>query len=110
MNPSFLPPDDLPCWISSNLELYWEFNEVVSRLFYQSCDQSIQQLLSKCGWNLTAGGDGLTLVLICPRNGLTWRVLKSLDILSEKLRTLGKQAKIRIYPPPTSGSPMEVSV
>lgn len=110
MNPSFLPPDDSPRWISSNLDLYWEFNEVVSRLFYDSCDNPMQKLLSKCGWNLTSGSDGLTLVLICPKKGLTWQVLKSLDTLSEKLQSLGQQAKIRIYPPPTAGSPMEVLV
>ncbi|MEA5536567.1 hypothetical protein [Crocosphaera sp. XPORK-15E] len=110
MNPSFLPPDDLPRWMSNDLELYWEFNEVVSRLFYNACDQQIQQLLSKCGWNLITGGDGLTLVLICPKNNLTWQMLKSLETLGDYLHQLGKQAKIRIYPPPTTGSPMEVLV
>lgn len=110
MNPSFLPPDDLAYWVSSDLELCWEFNDIVSRLFYNSCDEQTQRLLSRCGWNLTAGGDGLTLVLICPKNALTWQILKSLETVSNYLQRLGKQAKIRIYPPPQTGSPMEVFV
>ncbi|MEM8777661.1 MAG: hypothetical protein AAGF26_02070 [Cyanobacteria bacterium P01_G01_bin.49] len=108
MNPSLLPPDDLPSWKSTNLELYWEFNEAIGSLFYNACDETIRQLLSKCGWNITSDYQGLTLVLICPKNSLTWQVLKSLEILSEQLQQLGKRSKIRIYPPPTAGSPMEV--
>ena len=110
MNSSFLPPDDLPSWVPNDLELCWEFNDVVSSVFYNSCDEETQSLLSKCGWNLTTGRDGLTLVLICPRNGLTWQILKSLEIVGHYLNQLGQKARIRIYPPPKAGSPMEVIV
>ena len=110
MNSSFLPPDDLPSWVPSDLELCWELNDVVSDLFYNSCDEETQRLLSKCGWKLTTGRDGLTLVLICPKNGLTWQILKSLENVGQYLHLLGEQARIRIYPPPKTGSPMNVII
>ncbi|CCQ69748.1 hypothetical protein CWATWH0402_3853 [Crocosphaera watsonii WH 0402] len=49
-------------------------------------------------------------MVICPNNSLNWQILKSLPLLADSLQMLSNTAKIRIYPPPGTGTPMDVMV
>ncbi|MGK7938588.1 MAG: hypothetical protein AB4062_00215 [Crocosphaera sp.] len=110
MSQPYLPPDDLPALDSSVRELSWELEEVTGEKFYNNCDPITQDLLRQCGWDVTIRSKGLTLVVICPNHGLNWRVLQSIPLLANSLQTLSNTAKIRIYPPPGTGTPMDVMV
>lgn len=110
MSQPCLPPDDLPALDSSVRELSWELEEVTGEIFYNNCDPITQSLLRQCGWDVTIRSKGLTLVVICPNHRLNWQVLQSIPLLADSLQTLTNLAKIRIYPPPGAGTPMEVRV
>ncbi|MDJ0598287.1 MAG: hypothetical protein QNJ37_05550 [Crocosphaera sp.] len=105
-----LPPDDLPSLDSSYRELSWELEEVTGEMFYNNCNSMTQDLLRQCGWDVTVRSKGLTLVIICPNNQLNWQVLQYIPSFAESLQKLGNTAKIRVYPPPGTGTPMEVMV
>ncbi|MEA5533453.1 hypothetical protein [Crocosphaera sp. XPORK-15E] len=105
-----LPPDDLPSLDPSYRQLSWELEEVAGELFYKYCDPITQDLLSRCGWDVTTAGKGLTLVILCPNSDLNWQVLQSIPLLAESLQELSPWAKIRIYPPAGMGSAMEVMI
>ncbi|HAC65648.1 MAG TPA: hypothetical protein DCF68_19480, partial [Cyanothece sp. UBA12306] len=102
-------PDDLPS-LEQSRELQWEFDEVVKKYFYDACDRLTQKLLSRCGWDVINDFKGLTLIIICPNNGVNWHILRHLATFSDYLEQWPGLAKIRIYPPPGTGSVMEISV
>ncbi|MEL4897302.1 hypothetical protein [Crocosphaera sp. Alani8] len=110
MNQPCLPPDDLPSLDPSFRELSWELEEVVGEIFYNDCNPTIQDLLRQCGWDVTIRTQGLTLVVICPNNSLNWQILQSIPLFADILKVLSNSAKIRIYPPPGTGTPMDVVV
>lgn len=105
-----LPPDDLPSLDPIYRELSWELEEVTGEIFYNNCDPIIQDVLKQCGWDITIRRKGLFLVVICPNNSLNWQILKSLPLLADSLQMLSNTAKIRIYSPPGTGTPMDVMV
>lgn len=110
MNKPSLPPDDLPPLNSRDRELCWELEDVVSELFYKYCDPITKDLISRCGWDITTGSNGLTLIVICPNQDLNWQIIQSIPLLAESLQTISSYSKIRIYPPPGMGSAMEVVI
>lgn len=103
-----LPTDDLPSLDPIYRELYWELEEVTGEIFYNNCDVFTQNLLKQCGWNVTIRTKGLTLVVICPNSYLNWEILKSIPLLADSLQVLSNRAKIKIYPPPGTGTPMDI--
>ena len=105
-----LPPDDLPSLDPIYRELSWELEEVTGEIFYNNCDPIIQDVLKQCGWDITIRRKGLFLVVICPNNSLNWQILKSLPLLADSLQMLSNTAKIIIYPPAGTGTPMDVMV
>ncbi len=109
MNLSFLPPDDQPS-LESCSELQWEFDKVIKQYFYDDCDRLTQKLLSRCGWDIITDLQGLTLILICPNQANNWHILCHLDEFIGYLKKWPGEAKIRIYPPPGTGSSMEIRV
>jgi hypothetical protein len=108
MNNPNLHPDDLPCLDNRFYELSWELEEVAGERFYANCDPITQNLLTECGWDITITNKGLNLIVICPNHELNWEILQSIPLISDSLKTLSNSAQIRIYPPPGTGSPMEV--
>ncbi|MGK7883558.1 MAG: hypothetical protein AB4057_02905 [Crocosphaera sp.] len=103
-----LPPDDLPYVNPIYRELFWELEEVTGEIFYNNCDFFTQDLLKQCGWNVTIRSKGLTLLVICPNSYLNWEILKSIPLLADSLQVLSNTAKIKIYPPPGTGIPMDI--
>ncbi len=103
-----LPPDDLPSLDPSYRELSWELEEVTGEIFYNNCDFFTQDLLKQCGWDVTIRSKGLTLVVICPNSYLNWEILKSIPLLADSLQVLSNTAKIKVYPPPGTGTPMDI--
>jgi hypothetical protein len=108
MNPSFLPPEDLPPPVPIDYPLRRKLDEVVSKYFYQTCDSQTQRVLSQCGWYLTTCNTALTLVIICPDSRSNWEVLQYLPSCGKYLKEFANLAKIRVYPAPGEGTAMEV--
>ena len=108
MNKPCLPPDDLPSLNPHDRQLCWELEDIVSELFFKSCDPITQDLISRCGWDVTTGSHGLTLIIICPNQDLNWQIIQSIPLLADSLQEFSSCSKIRIYPPPGMGSAMEV--
>ena len=77
---------------------------------YAACDHETQGLLLNCTWGLIAEADILTLLIKCPIEEVYWHILGSLSLLAEQLENLMEEGAIhiRVYPPPGSGSPLEV--
>ena len=111
MNNSLLPEDDLP---PSEIKLtdrilQRQLEKSIGNYFYQACDRPTQALLSKCQWYVITNANLITLVIECPDPSLNWRVLKNLVKLGSALASWPR-AKIRVCPPPATGTPFEMRV
>lgn len=107
-----LPADDRPPIATTGLDNLWrrELEESVSRRFYEACDGVTQSLLTRCEWYMTTNASALTLVITCQDVGLIWRVLHNIAALGTHLQRFSGLARIRICPPPSSGTPFELRV
>lgn len=107
-----LHPDDLPPAqiTSQDLLLFRQFEDSISRCFYENCDGVTQALLLSCEWSIRMRGDVPVLTIVCPDQASNWRVLNNLVKVAAYLTILSKQAKIRICPPAGLGIPFEMRV
>lgn len=101
-------PEDLPPQIPVDDSLQRKLDQTISKHFYNSCDHLTQKLLSNCGWYVTTCGIGLTLVIICANRRQNWEVLKHLSSFTKYLKEFAPNTRIRIYPPPGDGTPLEM--
>ncbi|MGE5655607.1 MAG: hypothetical protein ACM37W_03255 [Actinomycetota bacterium] len=111
MNNPSLPEDDLP---PSELKLVdrilqQQLEKSIGNHFYQTCDRTIQALLSKCQWYVTTNASTAIVTIECPHASLNWQVLKNLTKLASYLENFPR-AKIRVCPPPGTGTPFEMRV
>ncbi|MEM8778026.1 MAG: hypothetical protein AAGF26_03965 [Cyanobacteria bacterium P01_G01_bin.49] len=105
-----LPPDDLPSLTPDDYQLCWELEDIVSELFYKYCEPIVQELIARCGWDITMGTDGLILIIICPNQDLNWEILQSIPLLANSLQNIVPYSKLRIYPPPGMGNALEIVI
>jgi hypothetical protein len=110
MNPTFLPPEDLPPTSGFELDqkLHRQLEESITKRFYEACDGVVQGLLCQCQWQVTTRASALTLVLTCPNAAVNWRVLNNLIPLASQLARFCPSAKIRVCPPSEVGTPFEL--
>lgn len=111
MTPLPLPPEDLPpdAITEVDVALRRQLELSASKHFFEACDGSIQSLLMECGWTI-AMTDVPTLVIYCPDALQNWRVLGQMRSIARSLAQFSPQAKIRVHPPPGSGSPFVMRV
>jgi hypothetical protein len=112
MNKNSLPEDDShPKQLTSlDLILMQQLENSVAKLFYETCDPSIQQLLSNCKWYITTYARAMTLVIECPDKVTNWRVLQEIVKIGGCLEQFAKSAKIRVCPPDNEGTSFEIRV
>ncbi|WP_267383347.1 hypothetical protein [Cyanobacterium sp. uoEpiScrs1] len=110
MNTPFLPPEDLPMQSTTDFGLQRRLDEIIGQHFYESCDCSLQTLLSQCGWYLTSSLNVLTLVITCPDHSTNLRILKRVAILGYYLQNFTERGKIQIYPPVGEGTSLIIPV
>ncbi|WP_416674153.1 hypothetical protein [Egbenema bharatensis] len=112
MNPTFLPPDDLPPTQLTALDekLRQQLEESIAKRFYEACDGVTQSLLCQCKWQITTQAVALTLRIDCVNAAAHWRVLHNLVPLANQLARFSLSAKIHISPPPEIGVPFELQV
>ncbi|EKQ71025.1 hypothetical protein OsccyDRAFT_1338 [Leptolyngbyaceae cyanobacterium JSC-12] len=108
----FLSPEDRPPVELGQVDrfLQRQLQEAVTKRFYEACDGVTQALLTCCDWQITAGKDVLTLMIQCPDMMTNWRVLNNVVSLGNTLQQFVPSAKIRICPPPETGTPFEIRV
>jgi hypothetical protein len=112
MKKPFLPPDDLPPAQIGQVDsvLRRQLEASLSKRFYESCNGTLQALLTHCEWYITTRSGPLTLVVFCPNSTTNWRVLNNIVMVSDYLEPFSKTAKIRICPPLGTGAPFVIRV
>ncbi|HEY9623713.1 MAG TPA: hypothetical protein V6C78_25370 [Crinalium sp.] len=111
MSTPSLPEDDQPpseAYVDRRLR--WQLDESISRRFYEACDDELRSLLGRCEWYTTTHPGVLTLVIDCPDASTNWDVLHSVVPLGQTLEQFSLSAKIRVCPPPGTGTPFEIRV
>lgn len=112
MNPTFLPPEDLPPTAPTALDekLRQQLEASIAKRFYEACDGVTQALLCQCKWQITTQAIALTLAMDASNAAVHWRILHNLIPLANQLARFSPNAKIRISPPPELGKPFELQV
>jgi hypothetical protein len=110
MNTPFLSPEDLPLQSTTDFGLRRKIDEIIGKYFYESCDRSLQTLLSQCGWYLTSSTNVLTLVITCPDHSTNLRILKYITALGFYFKNFTENGKIQIYPPVGEGTSLKIFV
>ena len=103
MNKASRPSDDLPSNDERSRQLYGDLMDVVSERFWGKCEEETQELLSKCGWDVTIKRWGLTLIVVCPNQVLYQQVVGQIEQIGKSLQQLSPRATIQIYPPAVKG-------
>ncbi|MBD2577776.1 hypothetical protein [Oscillatoria sp. FACHB-1406] len=113
MNPSSLPPEDLPPTEATRSDrlLSRELDRRLSQFFEEACqrDGTLQAVLSQCRWLTAAQPYPSTLIIYCPSLAIGWQVLQHLGGIGRLLEATAI-ARIRICPPPTEGTPLDIRV
>ncbi|XHU95269.1 MAG: hypothetical protein JJP05_05770 [cyanobacterium endosymbiont of Rhopalodia gibba] len=110
MNTPFLSPEDLPLQSTTDFGLRRKLDEIIGQYFYESCDRSLQTLLSQCGWYLTSSSKVLTLVITCPDHSTNLHILKHVAALGYYLQNFTENGRIQIYPPAGKGTSLKIPV
>ncbi len=95
---------------SADIILRQQLEYSISKYFYNACDRTLQDLLSKCRWYFTTISGVLTLVIECPDQIANWQVLRKMVSMAKLLKQVVTSAKIRVCPPEADGMPFEMRV
>ena len=111
-NKYFFQNDDLGPFqpSSADIILRQQLDKSLSKFFYEKCDRKIRDLLSAWRWYVTTHTSAMTLVIECPDQVTTWRILQKMVPMASLLNTVATNAKIRICPPSSEGMPFEMRV
>ncbi|OCQ99722.1 hypothetical protein BCD67_15045 [Oscillatoriales cyanobacterium USR001] len=111
MNHPEMFDDDLPPLQTAldNRMLQRQLENSIEKYFYQDCDSRTKLLLSKCEWYITVNANAVVLTIECPDSVTNWRILQNLIKIGSVLENL-ESAKIRVCPPPGTGTPFEMRV
>lgn len=112
MKKPFLPPEDMPPTEATQIDriLRWQLERSTGRCFFEACDQITRALLSCCQWYITTDDGILALVIDCPDIVNYWHIVSNIPPIGNRLERFASNAKIRVYPPPGKGTPIEISV
>jgi hypothetical protein len=94
---------------SDNRILQRKLENSIEKYFDQACDSHIKLLLSKCEWYITINAKAIVLTIECPDPITNWHILQNLVKIGSVLENL-ESAKIRVCPPPATGTPFEMRV
>lgn len=109
LSPEDQPPPQLS---SQDRELRRRLDQSLTQQFTDWLTQSdltLQVLLSQCDWYITTAANVVTLVIECPNEALNWQVLQQVQPLGRAMKSLSKDAKLRICPP-DGAEPFEIRV
>jgi hypothetical protein len=81
----------------------------IEKYFYQDCGSHVKHLLSKCQWYITINAKAVILTIECPDSITNWHILQNLVKIGSVLENL-ESAKIRVCPPPGTGTPFEMRI
>lgn len=95
---------------SADIILRQQLEYSISQYFYNACDRTLQDLLSKCRWYVMTISGVLTLVIECPDQIANWQVLRKMVPMAKLLKQVVTSAKIRVCPPEADGMPFEMRV
>jgi hypothetical protein len=111
-HPSFLPADDLPPAETTQLDrdLHRQLELSTSKHFYECCNGVLQALLLSCEWYIAINANALLLVIACPDQATTWRVLNHIVAIGGHLAQLSPHGRIRVCPPAGLGLPYDLRV
>lgn len=105
----FTDEDSHPVQLTSaDIILRQQLEASICHYFFEACDRTLQELLSRCRWYTTTTASGVVLVIECPDEITNWQILRKLVPMAKRLRQMSINGKIRIYPPTGEGMPFEM--